>query len=297
MLKRTTHQLGIKDEHLDDSGYQWFLAVENGELTATLFTDHEPTNVTEPTIYDFMENDAEKFITMEMFRKEDSLGNLSEDDRIEIFCDILKGSSDVTRENLDAMGLRYGVDIADLYKDATEYTEEDRRQVATYATIALMDKHKDFTNDIGSMEYEAFQFVNDFTDKNTAQLVDKKEDICEYHDVQCRVAQVLKLDTQAKAEKIQESADKAEIMKRRKALSHHLGCPINTNADRDYPDEFQIGMQGYEVVTKAVAINNRFDCDDEFDDVVDFVVAYVTDDCVEGMYNRMKDSDYFVREL
>ena len=150
------------------------------------------------------------------------------------------------------------------------------------------------------MEYEAFQFVNDFTDKNTAQLVDKKEDICEYHDVQCRVAQVLKLDTQAKAEKVQESADKAEIMKRSKALSHHLDCPIyiiENGFDDGHPDVFQIGMKGYEVVTKAVAINNRFDCDDEFDDVVDFVVAYVTDDCVEGIYQRMKDSDYFVREL
>ena len=60
-----------------------------------------------------MENDNQKIMSrddfMDFFRDDDSLNQLSVDDRIEIFSTILLGSSDFTKELLDRIFIDYCV--------------------------------------------------------------------------------------------------------------------------------------------------------------------------------------------
>ena len=60
-----------------------------------------------------MENDDQKIMSrdefMDFFRDDDSLSQLSVDDRIEIFSTILLGSSDFTKELLDRIFSDYCV--------------------------------------------------------------------------------------------------------------------------------------------------------------------------------------------
>ena len=60
-----------------------------------------------------MENDNQKIMSrdkfMDFFRDDDSLNQLSVDDRIEIFSTILLGSSDFTKELLDRIFRDYCV--------------------------------------------------------------------------------------------------------------------------------------------------------------------------------------------
>ena len=60
-----------------------------------------------------MENDNQKIMSrdefMDFFRDDDSLNQLSVDDRIEIFSTILLGSSDFTKELLDRIFSDYCV--------------------------------------------------------------------------------------------------------------------------------------------------------------------------------------------
>jgi hypothetical protein len=47
---------------------------------------------------------------MDFFRDDSKLAALTPDDRVEIFIDILLGSSDITKELLDRLLWNYGVD-------------------------------------------------------------------------------------------------------------------------------------------------------------------------------------------
>lgn len=47
---------------------------------------------------------------MDLFRSEEIAEILTNDDRVEIFCQILPGSSDITKELLEEIFIDYGID-------------------------------------------------------------------------------------------------------------------------------------------------------------------------------------------
>lgn len=51
---------------------------------------------------------------MKFFRDDESLNQLSTDDRIEVFSQILVGGSDITKKLLDSLLVDYGVEILEI---------------------------------------------------------------------------------------------------------------------------------------------------------------------------------------
>jgi hypothetical protein len=95
------------------------------------------------------------------------------------------------------------------------------------------------------------------------------------------------------------SGDKCTRLFRRNALAKHLEVErelLLNDLENDYPDEFFLDTQGYEVVTRREALCNAYERDGEGAPIEMYIEECVQEDAV-GYYDKIFGTEYYVREL